>query len=147
MLCPLIKTLSDDNEYCQSQRCDCDNCELGKQLVKLSEYETLEEQGLLIELPAIDVFESSGDTVYYIYDYEIVECINCGVSLDCEGSGWITLACNEKIYPYREPNATFDTDPTDWCLNTTEVLIEEFGKTVFLTKERAEAALAEMEDK
>lgn len=68
MLCPLIKALSDDNEYCQSQRCDCDNCELGKQLVKLSEYEDLEEQGLLLRLPC-----KVGDIVYSLEFGEIKE--------------------------------------------------------------------------
>ena len=112
---------------------------------ELQEYRQLEDQGLLLKLPARDVFESSGDTVYYIFDYEIVECINCGISLDCEGVMWIALACDEHIFPYREPIAEFDTDPTDWCQNSTNVRSDEWGKTVFLTKEEAEKALAKME--
>ena len=112
---------------------------------KLAHYEDLEEQGLLLKLPARDVFESSGDTVYYIYDYEIVECINCGILLDCEGSMWIALACDEHIFQYRNMIAGIDTDPTDCCTNSTDVRIDEWGKTVFLTKEEAEKALAEME--
>ena len=57
--CPLIKVLDDDNDYCQSQNCDCDNCKLGKQLVKLARYENEEEQGLLLRLPC-----KVGDAVY-----------------------------------------------------------------------------------
>ena len=107
-------------------------------LNKLAEYEDAEEQGLLLRLPCKDVFESSGDTVYYIFDYEIVECINCGVSIDCERKLWIALACDEHIFPYRRPIPEIDLDPTDWCKNTTEVSVDEWGKTLFLTKEEAE---------
>ena len=111
---------------------------------KLKEYEDLDEQGLLLRLHCKDVFESSGDTVYYIFDYEIVECINCGVSIDCEGKAWVALACDENIFPYRRPMPEIDLDPTDWCNNTTEVSVDEWGKTVFLTKEEAEQRLKEM---
>ncbi len=104
---------------------------------KLKEYEDAEEQGLLLRLPCREVFESNGDTVYFIFDYEIVECINCGVSMDCEGKLWIALACDEHIFPYRNPDPEHDLDPTDWCINTTQVTIDEWGKTVFLTEEEA----------
>lgn len=111
---------------------------------KLGKYEDAEEQGLLLWLPPKEVYKSSGDTVHYIFDYEIVECINCGVSMDCEGKLWITLACDEHIFPYRNPDPEHDLDPTDWCINSTQVTIEEWGKTIFLTKEEAEQALKQM---
>lgn len=112
---------------------------------KLGELEDAEEQGLLLRLPCKEVYTSSGDTVYYIFDYEIVECINCGVSMDCEGKLWIALACDEYIFPYRNPDPEHDLDPTDWCINSTQVTINEWGKTVFITKEEAEQALKRME--
>lgn len=105
---------------------------------KLKQYEDAEEQGLLFRLPCKEVYTSSGDTVYYIFDHEIVECINCGVSMDCEGKLWIALACDEHIFPYRNPDPEHDLDPTDWCINTTQVTINEWGKTIFLTEEEAE---------
>ena len=108
-------------------------------------YRKLEEKGLLLKLPCKEVYASSGDIVYYIFDYEIVECINCGLSIDCDGKIWIALACDEHIFPYRSPIAEIDTDPTDWCQNTTEVGVDEWGETVFLTKEEAEQKLEEME--
>lgn len=111
---------------------------------KLREYEDAEEQGLLIRVPSRKVWESSGDAVYYIYDYEIVECINCGISVDCEGNIWIALACDEDIFPYRTPIPEIDTSFEDWCKNSTDVKIEEWGKTVFLTREEAEVALERM---
>lgn len=113
-------------------------------LNKLAEYETAEEEGRLVALPSNQVWESQGDIVYYIYDYEITECVNCGISICADGKAWIGLAADEDIFPYREPIAEFDTDPTDWCKKTTDVLALEWGKTVFLTREEAEKALKEM---
>lgn len=117
----------------------------GELIDKLAAYEDAEEQGLLLRLPCKEVYTSSGDAVYYIFDYEIVECINCGVSMDCEGKLWIALACDEHIFPYRNPDPEHDLDPTDWCINSTQVTINEWRKTVFLTKEEAEQALKRME--
>ena len=114
-------------------------------LEKLAEYETAEEEGRLVVLPSNQVLESQGDIVYYIYGYEITECVNCGISICADGKAWIGLAADEDIFPYREPIAEFDTDPTDWCKKTTDVLALEWGKTVFLTREEAEKALEEME--
>ena len=131
-------------KYCHNHYEDCPTIDAIYE--KLATYEDAEEQGLLLRLPCKDVYESSGDTVYYIFDYEIVECINCGVSMDCEGKLWIALACDEHIFPYREPIAEFDTDPTDWCINSTQVTIDEWGKTVFLTKAEAEQALKHTEN-
>ena len=112
---------------------------------RLAEYETAEDEGRLVVLPSNQVWESQGDIVYYIYDYEITECVNCGISICADGKAWIGLAADEDIFPYREPIAEFDTDPTDWCKKTTDVLALEWGKTVFLTREEAEKALKEME--
>lgn len=121
---------------------DCE--QLAEWLEKFKEYQQLEEQGRLVKLPCKEVFCSSGDEVYYIFDNEIVECIHCGLFVDFEGKLWISLACNEDIFPYRSPDAEHDLDPTDWCKNTTEVLVNEFGKTVFLTKSEGEAKLKEL---
>ena len=114
---------------------------------KVSKYETAEDKGRLVVLPSNQVWESQGDIVYYIYDYEITECVNCGISICADGKAWIGLAADEDIFPYREPIAEFDTDPTDWCKKTTDVLALEWGKTVFLTRGEAEKALKEMDGK
>lgn len=133
------------SNFCNNCSQGTGNCGYVKEMVeKLADYEDAEEQGLLLRLPCKEVYESSGDTVYYIFDYEIVECINCGVSMDCEGKLWIALACDEHIFSYRNPIPEIDLDPTDWCMNTTEVTLDEWGKTVFLTREEAEKALADM---
>lgn len=129
-----------EESNCKAECGAIDDC-----LEKLAEYETAEEEGRLVVLPSNQVWESQGDIVYYIYDYEITECVNCGISIYADGKAWIVLAADEDIFPYREPIAEFDTDPTDWCKKTTDVLALEWGKTVFFTREEAEKALEEME--
>lgn len=126
---------------------NCGGDDFQRIIDKLAEYETAEEEGRLVVLPSNQVWESQGDIVYYIYDYEITECVNCGISICADGKAWIGLAADEDIFPYREPIAEFDTDPTDWCKKTTDVLALEWGKTVFLTREEAEKALKELEGK
>ena len=119
MLCPVLKTLDDKNAYCQSQHCDCDNCRLGKQLVKLAYYENLKEQGLLLKLPC-----KVCDTVYKIYD---------------------------KVYEFKVIAMYFENDNLVMVIENMDLSmsislsINEVGKYVFLTKEEAEKALAEME--
>lgn len=104
-----------------------------------------EEQGLLVRLPCKEAYSQSGDYVYLIYDYEIIECVHCGLGIDpLSGTAYITLATDEKLFPYRSPDPEQDLDPTDWCTNTTDVEASELGKIVFLTREEAEKKLKEM---
>ena len=111
----------------------------------LAEYEDLEEQGLLVRLPCKEAYSRSGDFVYLIYYYEIIECVHCGLGIDpLSGKAYITLATDEKLFPYRSPDPEQDLDPTDWCTNATDVEVSELGKTVFLTREEAEKKLEEM---
>lgn len=107
---------------------------------RLADYESQEEQGLLIRLPCKDIYASQGNTVYLICDGEIVEVMNLGVGIDPNGEIICTLLSDEDIFPYREPDPEHD-DFADWCKNTIEVKPDDFGKTVFLTKEEAEKAL------
>lgn len=114
---------------------------------KLADYEDAEEQGLLVRLPCKEVYDNSGGDIWYIYLGEIIQCVQCSTNFGADGMLYISLAYDEKIFPYREPIAEFDTDPTDWCVNFTDVPINEVGKTLFFTREAAEHALKEMEDK
>nr|DAE13611.1 MAG TPA: hypothetical protein [Siphoviridae sp. ctVif31] len=112
---------------------------------ELKKYEDLEEQGLLVRLPCKEAYSRSGDFVYLIYYYEIIECVHCGLGIDpLSGKAYITLATDEKLFPYRSPDPEQDLDPTDWCTNATDVEVSELGKTVFLTREEAEKKLEEM---
>lgn len=114
---------------------------------KLADYEDLEEHGLLVRLPCKEAYTQSGNYVYLIADCEIVKCVHCGLGIDpLSGTAYITLATDEKIFPYRNPDPEQDLDPTDWCTNATDVKASELGKTVFLTREEAEKKLEEMEN-
>lgn len=124
------------------------NCDEGYcAMEKLAEYEDLWEQGKILKLPCAEVYESSGDFVYYIFEDEIVKCINCGVQIEADGNIVFTLDANEKIFPYREPDSENDLSPEDWCEKTITLSVREWNKTVFLTQEAAEATLKEMEAK
>lgn len=116
-------------------------------LEELKSYKDLEEQSLLVRLPCKEAYSKSGDFVYLIYDYEIIECVHCGLGIDpLSGKAYITLATDEKLFPYRSPDPEQDLDPTDWCTNATDVEVSELGKTVFLTREEAEKKLEEMQN-
>lgn len=132
---------------------ELDNCkecsenykQIAEYLEELKSYKDLEEQGLLVRLPCKEAYTQSGDYIYLIDDYEIVECVHCGLGIDpLSGRAYITLATDEKIFPYRNPEPEQDLDPTDWCTNTTDAEASELGKTVFLTREEAEKKLEEM---
>ena len=83
---------------------------------KWEEYKQLEKQGRLLKLPC-----KVGDTVYYIDDYYVYNDKVNSIDIRRENDEYIfTIAYMD----YRE---------------------EDFGKTVFLTKEKAEQKLKEME--
>ncbi len=113
---------------------------------KLARYEKAEKDGRLFELPSRKIFESLGDSLYMIEDWEIIELTNCSVQIDADGVLYVTCCADDKIFPYREPIAEFDMEPGDWCTQYINLNISDFGKTVFLAREEAEAALKEREN-
>ena len=93
-------------------------------LEKLAHYEDMEEQGRLIELPC-----AMGDMVWQI---------------DEEGQmqEWKTFQAETRPFAMTEDNVTYITDwDFIYCCKPSD-----FGKTVFLTKEEAEAKLKELEE-
>lgn len=128
-------------------KCAEEHEQLAEWLEELKSYKEAEEQGLLLRLPCKEAYTQSGNYVYLIDDYEIVECVHCGLSIDpLSGRAYIPLATDEKIFPYRNPDPEQDLDPTDWCTNVTDAEASELGKTVFLTREEAEKKLEEMKN-
>ena len=108
-------------KYCYDSCSVCDVavcCGLLEDILeKLAHYEDLEEQGRLIELPC-----AVGDTVYWISESDAC------------------LFCNSPCYERCEEGA----------LKIKEIpfkphMLNEIGEIIFLTKEEAEAKLAEME--
>ena len=125
--------------------CEPDCEEIDAVYRKLKDYEDAEEQGLLLRLPCKEVYTKSGDIVYLIYDYEVVECTHCGLGINpVDGKAYIALATDEDIFPYRRPVPEYDLDPTDWCTNTIDAEVGEIGKTVFFIKSAAEEKLKEL---
>lgn len=104
------------------------NCEEGYcAMDKLAAYEDAEEQGLLLRVPCKEAYSKSGDYVYFIYEGEVIKCVHCGLKIDpVTGKGYIALVAGDE-YPYLDEE------------------VNKIGKTIFLTKEEAEAKLAEME--
>ena len=88
-------------------------------LDKLADYEDAEEQGLLLRLPC-----KVGGTVYTIYQHKIIIGKLRRISIRKEGATFF---------------AKFDGLPIE------SLLYEDyFGKTIFLSTEEAEKALADM---
>lgn len=120
--------------YCKCFFRDCDGncstCDLQYEAdMKLKDYEDAEEQGLLIRLPC-----KVGDVVY----------------TNMRASGWYK---REKNKPYKANVAFIGINGKDNFMNVVfendnvlQFLLSDIGKTVFLTREEAEAALAEMEN-
>lgn len=100
---------------------------------KLAEYENLEEQGRLLELPY-----ALNDTVYYLNDFTPFE------EMPIEGriSGFRVTWCGTIVIHittnFNDKGCLADRE------SDIDVIAEEFGKTVFLTREEAEAALKNM---
>lgn len=126
-----MERLTDNTDYCTSWS-DCEmpegkcvflkNCYDRKIYNKLREYEDAEEQGLLIRLPC-----KVGDIVYQIT------------------RNFISTYRIRNFIHYNNGNIFFDWE----CINGIYVNVQGFriddvGKTVFLTREEAEAALERM---
>lgn len=103
----------------------CENCKhLNSMIEKLADYEDAEEQGLLLRLPC-----KVGDNIF--------------VLVDMDDNGKYTSIKNDIV------ECIYLNDTLDLMINFTwiwhDVSTTEIGKTVFLTREEAEQALAEMQ--
>ena len=106
-------------QHCSKE--DWENCKTIDDVIdKLAQYEDLEEQGRLVKLPC-----KKGDTVYNITWWDDVQ---------------EKVLVKGKSY-YRTVHKNKVTKSTFSYLD-----IDEFGKTVFLTKAEAEQKLKEMKD-
>ena len=125
-------------EYCRKE--DWENCKTIDDVIdKLAQYETLEEQGLLLRLPC-----KVGDTVWVVtspfnvfddieYDENLCdECYEAFISS-------VTLYKNSMQYRiYAKVTNHFIAAYYNE---------QDFGKTVFLTQDEAKQKLKEMENK
>ena len=105
---------------------------LEKCLRKLAEYEDLEEQGLMLQLPC-----KVGDTVYYIYE-RYTKCSEYGQVFEeysCQGCERLECDSHKELYVQSQKAYSLD-----WIV----LNLKRFCKTVFLTKAEAEQKLKEM---
>lgn len=106
-----------NGELCREtcEKYKCDSCPIQKAIDKLAKYEDAEGQGLLSRLPVAE-----------------------GANVFCIGS------CGEICDDYETDCEVCGEHKVVFCMNFDINMVEQFGKTVFLTKEQAEQALAEM---
>ena len=105
---------------------------LEKCLRKLAEYEDLEEQGLMLQLPC-----KVGDTVYCIYE-RYTKCSEYGQVFEeysCQGCERLECDSHKELYVQSQKAYSLD-----WIVSN----LKRFYKTVFLTKAEAEQKLKEM---
>lgn len=136
---------------------DSSESNLTEILEKLGKYEDAEEQGLLLKLPC-----KVGDTVYVdstILPIEDMECYEdienkipsyfpCRVvSFRFAKRNWMKIAVKTKwLREWIDDETGPESDYIE-CEKNFTILLSMIGKTVFLTREVAEAKLKEMEEK
>lgn len=118
-------------EYCDSCSQGAGNCKTVKNMIKkLATYEDLEEQGLLVRLPA------DKNAEIYLISSRWTVCSECGSRFDEYSCSGCEYECDSKkeyyVYPTYLSSINADT------------YANQFGKTVFLTREEAEKKLEEM---
>ena len=103
-----------------------------KILTKLAVYEDLEEQGLLVRLPA------NKNAEIYLISSRWTICSKCGSRFDEYSCSGCEYECDSKKEYYVRPT----------CLSSINVSFyaNQFGKTVFLTREEAEKKLEEIQN-
>lgn len=116
------KDVIDESVY-KCRECAEQHEQLAEWLEELKEYKELEEQGLLLKLP----FPLGTKKLYLIDGYEIDEIDATGITL---------YKANENAIRPHE---------TVICVDYCDFYYDDFGKTVFLTKEEAKQALKEKE--
>lgn len=136
--CELFECKGYDEEFAKENMCKYLNTSRDKCLDrniynKLVEYEDLEEKGMLLKLPC-----KIGDTVYVIdtiydckYDY-----------LDCPMEYPLDKYKCERDYECSYEIEKLVARPISFKLD----MVDNFGKTVFLTKEEAEEELKRRND-
>ena len=135
--------------------CEPDCEEIDAVYRKLKEYEDAEEQGLLLRLPC-----KVGDTVYVdstilpIEDMECYEDIDNEipkyfpariVSLRFAKRNWMKISVKAKwLHEWIDDETGPESDYIE-CEKNFSIPLSMIGKTVFLTREEAEARLKKME--
>ena len=131
------------SETCEGS--NCDTCDSMADIVdRLGEYEDAEERGLLVRLPC-----KAGDTVYSPRKNGILEQLVDYICMEeDEISIHVSFCCDSDCdgCPHNDWQTTHEGEHyCDGDIGEGIFAANEFGKTVFLTREEAEAALAKEE--
>ena len=125
-----------NEELNKQHKADCvkdaeEHEQLAEWLEKLKSYEDLEEQGLLVRLPA-------NNKEIYIISSRWTVCSECGSRFDEYSCSGCEYECDSKkeyyVYSIYLSSITVGT------------YVDRFGKTVFLTREEAEKKLKELKN-
>lgn len=119
------------NSFISSNDCADKYGQVAKWLEELKSYKEAEEQGLLVRLPA-------NNKEIYIISSRWTVCSECGSRFDEYSCSGCEYECDSKKEYYVYPT----------CLSSINVSFyaNQFGKTIFLTREEAEKKLEEMEN-
>lgn len=131
--CKADRQIGNPNRWeCECDRCDKPNDWKNECVKKLAEYETAEEEGRLVVLPC-----NPWDKVYALFIVDVID-----------------KKPIYKIFQAKVTKITIDRFRTIFSFETldenkykSDLTMESFGETVFLTREEAEKALKEMEGK
>lgn len=130
-----VKTLTVEDEIIHT----------GNAIRKLAEYEDLEEQGMLLIVPKI----KKNKTIYWIWGNEIMPVLFKRItSCVVDSNGNPHIMCEMKIKKDRTFTYTYNRKPIEFTFKAGDkryFYSEDIGKSVFYTKEEAEAALKELE--
>lgn len=118
-------------EFCKYVVDGCKNCYIQQVFKKLANYEDLEEQGLLVRLPA-------NNKEIYIISSRWTVCSECGSRFDEYSCSGCEYECDSKKEYYVYPTYLSSINVSFYA--------NQFGKTVFLTREEAEKKLEEMKN-
>lgn len=117
------------NSFISSNDCANKYGQVAKWLEELKSYKDLEEQGLLVRLPA-------NNKEIYIISSRWTVCSECGSRFDEYSCSGCEYECDSKKEYYVYPTYLSFIDVTTY--------VNQFGKTIFLTYEEAEKKLEEM---
>ncbi len=121
-------------------------CHILKMYRKLAEYEDLEEKGRLLIVPKI----KKNKTLYWVWGNEIMPVLFkriTGCAVDDKGNPHIM--CEMETKKDRTFVSSYKRKPVEYAFKAGDkryFYSEDIGKTVFLTREEAEAALKGLEE-
>ena len=113
-------------------------CDLQYRLEDYQECKYYKDKSLIVELPCKEILAKIGDSMYFITDEtdEVIETMVSVIEIDCDGEEWIETVAVD-----------YDYEIDDEICSYIYFRFSEFGKTLFLSREEAEKALEEREER